>query len=144
MHRKRPRARTLLALLTGALLAGSSLSAVPAAAHPDEPAAEESFQQVTLAKGADAVGEPMSLAVLPDRRVLHTSRDGTLRITDAGGDTTVSGTLDVYNHDEEGLQGVGVDPDFAENRAINHDKAPKLDTPAGDAPQNGTAADVAP
>ncbi|MGW2509699.1 ThuA domain-containing protein [Streptomyces scopuliridis] len=144
MHRKRPRARTFLALLTGALLAGSSLSAVPAAAHPDHPAAEESFQQVTLAKGADAVGEPMSLAVLPDRRVLHTSRDGTLRITDAGGDTMVSGTLDVYSHDEEGLQGVGVDPDFAENRAIYLFYAPKLDTPAGDAPENGTAADFAP
>ncbi|MFE4175453.1 ThuA domain-containing protein [Streptomyces sp. NPDC056909] len=144
MHRKRPRARTLLALLTGALLAGSSISAVPAAAHPDHPVAEESFQQVTLAKGADEVGEPMSLAVLPDRQVLHTSRDGTLRITDAGGDTTIAGTLDVYNHDEEGLQGVGVDPDFAENRAIYLFYAPKLNTPAGDAPENGTAADFAP
>ncbi|MFJ2171912.1 ThuA domain-containing protein [Streptomyces sp. NPDC087851] len=152
MHRKRPRAgqhpraRNLLALLTGALLAGSSLSAVPASAAGAGPsaAAEESFQQVTLAKGADEVGEPMSLAVLPDRRVLHTSRDGTLRLTDAGGDTMVSGTLDVYNHDEEGLQGVGVDPGFAENRAIYLYYAPELDTPAGDAPENGTPADFAP
>ncbi|MFF1417818.1 ThuA domain-containing protein [Streptomyces sp. NPDC058280] len=145
MPRKRPRARSLLALLTGAVLAAASLSAVPAAAHdPEPPAAEESFQQVTLAKGADEVGEPMSLAVLPDRQVLHTSRDGTLRITDAGGATKVSGTLEVYSHDEEGLQGVGVDPDFAENRAIYLFYAPKLDTPAGDAPENGTAADFAP
>ncbi|WP_327233533.1 ThuA domain-containing protein [Streptomyces sp. NBC_01317] len=145
MHRKRPRARSLLALLTGALLAGSSLSAVPATAHePEPPAAAESFQQVTLAKGAAEVGEPMSLAVLPDRQVLHTSRDGTLRITDAEGNTTVSGSLEVYNHDEEGLQGVGVDPDFAENRAIYLFYAPKLSTPAGDAPENGTAADFAP
>ncbi len=30
----------------------------------------------------------MSLAVLPDRSVLHTSRDGELRITDAAGNTT--------------------------------------------------------
>lgn len=92
--------------------------------------AAESFQQVTLAKGAAEVGEPMSLAVLPDRQVLHTSRDGTLRITDAEGNTTVSGSLEVYNHDEEGLQGVGVDPDFAENRAIYLFYAPKLSTPA--------------
>ncbi|AXG81230.1 ThuA domain-containing protein [Streptomyces paludis] len=149
MHKKRPRAATLLALLTSALLAGSSLAAVPAtAADPGPTAADsasaESFQQVTLAKGADEVGEPMSLAVLPDRRVLHTSRDGTLRITDAGGDTTVAGRLDVYSHDEEGLQGVGVDPGFAENRAIYLYYAPKLNTPAGDAPDNGTAADFAP
>ncbi|MEV7084918.1 ThuA domain-containing protein [Streptomyces sp. NPDC093085] len=148
MHRKRPRVRKTLALLAGALLAGSSLSTVPAAAHepetPSAPAAEESFQQVTLAKGADEVGEPMSLAVLPDRSVLHTSRDGTLRITDAGGDTRVAGVLDVYSHDEEGLQGVGVDPGFAENRAIYLYYAPPLDTPAGDAPENGTAADFAP
>ncbi|HZG07279.1 MAG TPA: hypothetical protein VE546_27565, partial [Streptomyces sp.] len=46
-------------------------------------AAAEEFQQVTLAKGVAETGEPMNLAVLPDRSVLHTSRDGTLRITDA-------------------------------------------------------------
>ncbi len=85
----------------------------------------------------------MSLAVLPDRSVLHTSRDGTLRLTDAGGTTKVAGRLDVYNHDEEGLQGVGVDPDFETNRAIYLYYAPPLDTPAGDAPENGTAADFA-
>ena len=144
VHRKRLRARSFLALLTGALLAGSSLSAVPALAADPVPAAAESFQQVTLAKGADEVGEPMSLAVLPDRQVLHTSRDGTLRITDANGTTKVAGTLAVYSHDEEGLQGVGVDPDFAENRAIYLYYAPELSTPAGDAPENGTAADFAP
>ncbi|KIF71185.1 glycosyl hydrolase [Streptomyces sp. AcH 505] len=150
MHRKRLRARPLLALLTGALLAVGSLSAVPAVAadpttrHEEEPAADPSFQQVTLAKGADEVGEPMSLAVLPDRQVLHTSRDGTLRITDAAGTTKVAGTLEVYSHDEEGLQGVGVDPGFAQNRAIYLYYAPKLNTPDGDAPENGTAADFAP
>ena len=46
------------------------------------------FQQVTLAKGVAEVGEPMSLAVLPDRSVLHTARNGTLRRTDAAGNTT--------------------------------------------------------
>ena len=33
-------------------------------------------------------------AVLPDRSVLHTARNGTLRRTDAGGTTTVIGTLE--------------------------------------------------
>ncbi|MEU2432755.1 ThuA domain-containing protein [Streptomyces sp. NPDC007861] len=153
MHRKRPgaqraRIRKGLALLTGGLLAATSLaiSAPGAAAHPDHPApapAAEEFQQVTLAKSEPETGEPMSLAVLPDRSVLHTSRDGELRRTDAAGNTKVIGTIPVYSHDEEGLQGVGIDPAFAENRAIYLYYAPPLDTPAGDAPNDGTAADFA-
>ncbi|MEV6474218.1 ThuA domain-containing protein [Streptomyces sp. NPDC051657] len=156
MHRTRKRllartrVRKSLALFTGGLLAAATLtlgSAPGATAHPghpghDEPVAED-FQQVTLAKGAEETGEPMSLAVLPDRSVLHTSRSGELRITDSAGNTRVSGTLPVYTHDEEGLQGVGVDPDFAENRAIYLFYAPPMDTPAGDAPETGTAADFA-
>ncbi|MFJ5049939.1 ThuA domain-containing protein [Streptomyces sp. NPDC088719] len=156
MHRTRKRllartrVRTSLALFTGGLLAATTLtlgSAPGATAHPghpghDEPVAED-FQQVTLAKGAEETGEPMSLAVLPDRSVLHTSRSGELRITDSAGNTRISGTLPVYTHDEEGLQGVGVDPDFAENRAIYLFYAPPMDTPAGDAPETGTAADFA-
>ncbi|WP_217180464.1 PQQ-dependent sugar dehydrogenase [Streptomyces sp. AC495_CC817] len=137
-----------IALLTGLLLAGASLSltAPPAGAADAEPkaAAAEDFQQVTLAKGEPEVGEPMSLAVLPDRSVLHTSRDGELRLTDAAGNTRLAGKLDVYSHDEEGLQGIGVDPGFADNRFIYLYYAPPLNTPAGDAPETGTAADFAP
>ncbi|MER5953754.1 PQQ-dependent sugar dehydrogenase [Streptomyces sp. NPDC001893] len=149
MHRKRPRFRKALALLTGSLLAGASLAIgaphAGAAPAPDAAvAAAEDFQQVTLAKGAEEVGEPMSLAVLPDRKVLHTSRDGVLRLTDENGTTKVAGKLDVYSHDEEGLQGVGVDPKFSNNHFIYLYYAPPLDTPAGDAPNDGTAADFKP
>ncbi|MGI5193605.1 PQQ-dependent sugar dehydrogenase [Streptomyces sp. CA-288835] len=155
-HTRRPRLRGALALLSGLLLAGASLGltapaagaavadpggAAPAAAV--EPKAED-FQQVTLAKGEPETGEPMSLAVLPDRSVLHTSRDGELRLTDAAGTTKLAGKLDVYAHDEEGLQGVGVDPGFADNRFIYLYYAPPMNTPAGDAPETGTAADFAP
>ncbi|MCC3650920.1 PQQ-dependent sugar dehydrogenase [Streptomyces sp. S07_1.15] len=155
MHRKRLRLRKSLALLTSSLLAGATLAltappsgAAPAPASGERagqaaPAAED-FQQVTLAKGVAETGEPMTLAVLPDRSVLHTSRDGTLRITDAAGNTEVSGKLPVYSHDEEGLQGVAVDPDFSDNRAVYLYYAPKLDTPGGDAPDNGSAEDFAP
>ncbi|MFD7502253.1 PQQ-dependent sugar dehydrogenase [Streptomyces sp. NPDC059850] len=142
MHRKRHGLRGSLALLTSALLVGTGL-AFTASPPAEAEQADEKFQQVTLAKGAAETGEPMSLAVLPDRSVLHTSRDGTLRLTDAGGDTKVSGKLPVYSHDEEGLQGVGIDPGFQENRAIYLYYAPPLDTPAGDAPEEGTAADFA-
>ncbi|MFC8871705.1 PQQ-dependent sugar dehydrogenase [Streptomyces sp. NPDC057148] len=106
--------------------------------------AAEEFQQVTLAKGVAETGEPMTLAVLPDRSVLHTSRDGTLRLTDPAGNTAVAGRVDVYSHDEEGLQGVAVDPGFATNRFVYLYYAPQLDTPAGDAPADGSASDFAP
>ncbi|MGW0605442.1 PQQ-dependent sugar dehydrogenase [Streptomyces sp. NPDC002640] len=136
-----------VALLGGALLACTSLTLAtgPAGAAPAAPAAEEAqFQQVTLAKGVEMIGEPMSLAVLPDRSVLTTSRDGSLYLTDDAGNTSLSGRLDVYSHDEEGLQGIAVDPDFEQNRYVYLYYAPRLDTPEGDAPETGTAADFEP
>ncbi|MEU6843330.1 PQQ-dependent sugar dehydrogenase [Streptomyces sp. NPDC046716] len=141
--RPRPRHR-LLALFGSALLAAGALTPVAVAAEPEQAAAAEEFQQVTLAKGVAETGEPMTMAVLPDRSVLHTSRDGTLRLTDAAGTTKVSGKLDVYSHDEEGLQGVGIDPGFSANRFVFLYYAPKSSTPGGDAPADGTAADFAP
>ena len=149
-HTGRPRLRGALALLSGAILAAASLTLTApevGAAVADVGgvgAAAEDFQQVTLAKGEPEVGEPMSLAVLPDRSVLHTSRDGELRLTDSAGNTRLVGKIPVYSHDEEGLQGVGLDPGFAENRFIYLYYAPPLNTPAGDAPETGTAADFAP
>ncbi|GLZ60292.1 PQQ-dependent sugar dehydrogenase [Micromonospora sp. NBRC 107095] len=123
----------LLAVAAGTvtLAAGSA----PAQAHT---IVASDFQQVELARGVTDMGEPMSLAVLPDRSVLHTARNGTLRRTDANGTTSVIGTLSVYTHDEEGLQGVGVDPGFASNRYIYLYYAPPLSTPGGDAPATGT------
>ncbi|SER80760.1 PQQ-dependent sugar dehydrogenase [Streptomyces qinglanensis] len=130
-------------LLTGATAVAAQAADAPATTAPDkaaQPAAGD-FQQVTLAKGVAETGEPMTMAVLPDRSVLHTSRDGTLRLTDAQGNTKTAGRLDVYNHDEEGLQGVGVDPRFTKNHFVYLYYAPPLDTPEGDAPDTGTAAD---
>ncbi|MET0424907.1 MAG: PQQ-dependent sugar dehydrogenase [Actinoplanes sp.] len=120
-----------------ALLVAATLVATPAPALAIDinPA---DYQQVTLAKGVDEVGEPMAIAVLPDRSVLHTARNGALRRTDANGTTTLLGTLPVYSHDEEGLQGVGVDPGFATNRQIYLYYAPPLTTPGGDAPATGS------
>ncbi|MGC4808452.1 PQQ-dependent sugar dehydrogenase [Micromonospora sp. DT233] len=129
----------LLAVAAGAIGPGVGPTGLggpaPAAAHVITPS---DFQQVELARGVAEVGEPISMAVLPDRSVLHTARDGTLRRTDSAGTTKVVGTLAVYNHDEEGLQGVGVDPNFATNRHIYLYYAPPLSTPAGDAPATGT------
>ncbi|MFI1397061.1 lectin [Streptomyces sp. NPDC020681] len=138
---------TLLTPAASAAEAPSAQSAPPATEPrqaPEPTALAEEFQQVTLAKGVEETGEPMTMAVLPDRSVLHTSRDGTLRLTDAVGTTKVAGKLDVYAHDEEGLQGIGVDPGFASNRHVYLYYAPKLATPATDAPSDGTDADFAP
>src|SRR5688500_12355586 len=74
------------------------------------------FQKVQL---NDRPGEPMSLAVLPDGRVLHTARTGEVRIHNPrnGLNTLVINMADttqnpkgLYQHDEEGLQGIAVDP----------------------------------
>ncbi|WP_375537850.1 PQQ-dependent sugar dehydrogenase [Streptomyces sp. Amel2xB2] len=141
--RSRVAALVSVLLLGGALNLGASPSSYAAAPRPEAKAAAD-FQQVTLAKGEPETGEPMTLAVLPDSSVLHTSRDGTLRLTDKGGATKVAGKIPVYNHDEEGLQGVGVDPDFSQNRAVYLYYAPPLDTPEGDAPETGSAEDFKP
>ncbi|MEY7972884.1 ThuA domain-containing protein [Saccharomonospora xinjiangensis] len=109
-----------------------------------EPPADADFDQITLAKGEAVTGEPIALAVLPDRRVLHTSRDGRVFLTTPDGNTSVAANLDVYNHDEDGLQGIAVDPDFETNRWVYLYYAPPLDTPSGDAPENGTPEDFAP
>ncbi|HEX5540381.1 MAG TPA: ThuA domain-containing protein [Micromonospora sp.] len=105
---------------------------------------DANFEQVTLARGANATGEPMNLAVLPDLRVLHTSRDGRVFLTTPDGATSLAARIPVYNHDEDGLQGIGVDPDFANNNFVYLYYAPLLNTPDGDAPNDGTAADFAP
>ncbi|WP_309501150.1 PQQ-dependent sugar dehydrogenase [Saccharopolyspora gloriosae] len=132
------------------LAACTSVAVVTAAAFTVPPASAASpppdaaFDQITLAKGEAKLGEPMALAVLPDLRVLHTSRDGDVYLTTPDATTTLAADLPVYNHDEDGLQGVAVDPDFAANRWVYLYYAPPLDTPAGDAPEEGTAEELAP
>jgi len=132
----RARKRSLATIF---LIAAASVTvaAAPSASAVIDPA---DFDQVELARGLTDMGEPISMALLPDDSVLHTARDGKLRRTDNAGTTTLIGTLPVYSHDEEGLQGVGVDPGFATNRAIYLFYAPRLATPTGDAPDTGTAA----
>ncbi|MFG1640885.1 carbohydrate-binding protein [Amycolatopsis sp. NPDC049252] len=129
-------------LLGTVVLSTGLLLTVDAPARADIPPAD--YQQVALATGAAELGEAMSLAVLPDRSVVHTSRDGTVRVTTAAGATSVAAKLNVYTHDEEGLQGVAADPGFATNRYVWLYFSPRLSTPDGDAPTDGTAADFAP
>jgi len=84
-----------------------ALLALPSVAGGDSPPPASRFQKVML---NDHPGEPMSLAVLPDGRVLHAARTGTVRIHNPRtGLNTVAANVPIYQHDEEGLQGIAVD-----------------------------------
>jgi cytochrome c len=81
----------------------------------------------------DEPGEPMSLAVLPDGRVLHNTRGGEIRLYDpASGASPVITTVPVYSHDEDGLQTISIDPDFASNKWVYIYYSPRLNTPVDD------------
>jgi len=153
-HRTTPRRGTTVAVLTATFAGLAGLTSLPASAHPGHepdpvPADQTAFQKVTL---NDRPGEPMSLAVLPDLRVLHTARTGQVRINDPRtGLNPIAADVPIYQHDEEGLQGVAIDPDFRHNHWVYLYYSPPGTTPVddpatpdvneGDAPTTGTQAD---
>ncbi|QGH70026.1 PQQ-dependent sugar dehydrogenase [Pseudactinotalea sp. HY158] len=112
--------------MTGAVAApghgGDGSAAVLAA---EDPALDwNNYEKILLTKDT---GEPIDLAVLPDSRVLHTARDGVVRLTDPStGLTTEAGKLDVYHNSEDGLQGIAIDPDFEENNWVYLVYAPRV------------------
>ncbi|MFD4421942.1 PQQ-dependent sugar dehydrogenase [Agromyces sp. NPDC058484] len=142
--------RQFAALAAGAVaLAAIGFAGSPAAAHdghdhdaePGGTAALDwtNYEKVLLTKN---VGEPIDLAVLPDSRVLHTARNGDIRLTDpTTGVTKVVNTIPVYANSEDGLQTVALDPDFENNgwvylvyAPVDADGDGAADTPTGSAP----------
>jgi cytochrome c len=100
---------------TAAMLVAIVVAPSSARAQESPPPATR-FEKVTL---DDFPGEPMNLAVLPDGRVLHTTRAGEVRLHNPRtGLNTLAATLDVYQHDEEGLQSVAIDPNFETNHWV--------------------------
>jgi cytochrome c len=142
------RRAAILAILACLVAALGGLSAAPSVAQTAQPPPDSEFEKVTL---NDFPGEPMDLAVLPDGRVLHTTRPGELWLHDpATGRNRVVNEFNVYRHDEEGLQSVALDPNFGENGWVYIYYSPPLNTPVdnpvtpvneGDAPFFGTQAD---
>ena len=125
---------TALAVPTATATADDPDARAPRAAA-DIPA--DDFQQVPLALGAAELGEPMSLAVLPDRSVLHTSRDGTLRLTDAAGNTKTRRQARRLHARRGGPPGRRRRPGLRRPTASSTSTTrPPLDTPAGDAPDD--------
>jgi glucose/arabinose dehydrogenase len=126
-----------------------ALFAMPSLAAAQTPPPDSSFQKVVI---DDSPGEPMDLAVMPDGRVLHVTRQGQVWLHDPDtGLKTLAAELDVYQHDEEGLQNIALDPNFEQNGWVYMYYSPPLNTPVddpatptvneGDAPEFGTAAD---
>ncbi|MFD2028280.1 PQQ-dependent sugar dehydrogenase [Promicromonospora aerolata] len=148
--RARARQKKALAALAATSLIGVALLAAPTASAQGTDESEtaaaadtdwNNYEKVLLTKD---VGEPIDMAVLPDRRVLHTARNGEVRVTDpATGVTKAAGTLDVYANSEDGLQGIALAPDFATSNEVYLVYAPRdadgdgqADTPAGNAPNS--------
>ncbi|WP_220039695.1 PQQ-dependent sugar dehydrogenase [Nonomuraea aridisoli] len=151
------RARTAIAALTAAaFLLPATVAQAAGATTAVAPPPDDQFQKVTL---NDHPGEPMDLAVLPDSRVLHTTRQGEVWLHDPKtGLNTLAAEIDVYQHDEEGLQSIALSPGFGKGSKkddwIYLYYSPPLDTPEddpdtpdvneGDAPETGTPEDFEP
>ncbi|MCQ2001116.1 PQQ-dependent sugar dehydrogenase [Arthrobacter zhaoxinii] len=143
-----------LAALMAVSLAVAPAQAKPRPGAPATPPPDSAFQKVTL---NDFPGEPVDLAVLPNKDVLHTTRQGEVWLNDSStGLNTLAGTIDVYEHDEEGLQSIAIDPKFGHrgHNWVYMYYSPPLDTPVddpatpgvneGDAPATGTPEDFEP
>jgi cytochrome c len=132
------RALALAALGTGVVGCGED--------HPETvPPRPSRFVQTVLDA---APGEPVGLAVLPDGRVLHTTRDGNVWLHGGASEKALAASIPVYTHDEEGLQGIAVDPEFSTNGWVYVYYSPPLDSLVDDpateadeglAPVTGTA-----
>ena len=140
--------RRAVVLMSFVLVLGV-LTTAPAGAQSDQPPPDSEFDKVVLDQ---TPGEPMDIAVMPDGDVLHVTRQGHVWLHSADtGLKTLAAMIDVYQHDEEGLQNVALDPNFEENGWVYLYYSPPLDTPQddpatpdvneGDAPFNGTEED---
>ncbi len=110
----------------------SPRTAHPPSEHAAAKGSSPGFQKVTL---NDRPGEPMDLAVLPNGDVLHTTRAGEIWRNDAKtGVNSIVGRIKVYNHDEEGLQSIALDPNFSmkKNNWVYLYYSPPLKTPKDD------------
>ncbi len=74
---------------------------------------ENRFQKVVL---EDNLNEPMELEMLPDGRILFIERRGDIKLYDpTDGKTAIISHLKTFNELEDGVLGLALDPNFAEN-----------------------------
>ncbi|GGI03443.1 glycosyl hydrolase [Egicoccus halophilus] len=127
----------MLSMFVAAVMALAMLPSTPASgqdAGTPDPENWDNFAKVTL---TSEVGEPMSMAVLPDGRVLHTNRQGQFRLYDPlTASTRIITSLPVYSFSEDGMQGIAVDPDFEDNGWVYVYYSPVIEGfPSGAAPE---------
>ena len=76
------------------------------------------------------LNEPMELDLLPDGRILFIERRGDLHVHDPKTSTTKTiATLDVHTEHEDGLLGLALDPNYAENHWVYLFNSPPGDEP---------------
>lgn len=136
------------ALATALVLGGTSTVAFAhdGVDHSTEPGAEaaldwSNYEKILLTKN---VGEPIGMSVMPDGSVLHTARNGDIRLTDPDtGVTKLVNKIDVYANSEDGMQTATLAPDFAESGWVYLFYAPRVmeapypeTTPTGSAPNS--------
>jgi glucose/arabinose dehydrogenase len=141
IHARARRGRGLAASIAVTGLVASGLTVAAATSAGAEPALDWSnYERTTLTRD---VGEPIGMAIFPDGRVIHTARNGEVRVTDPStGVVEIVNELDVYANSEDGLQGIALDPEFEENGWVYLVYSPRdadgdgvADVPAGNAPQ---------
>ena len=77
---------------------------------------ENRFNQIVFAEGLD---EPTELEILPDGRLIFAERKGDLHIMDPESrDLSTVTTLEVNTTHEDGLMGIALDPEYAENNWV--------------------------
>ena len=115
--RKRARGLLRVALVVGALAAGSTLAPRAAANGMLYPSEAGPLRVTEVARGLES---PWALAFLPDGRLLVTERPGRMRIVDAQGRVSepVTGVPEVHARGQGGLLDVVLGPDFARDRLI--------------------------
>ncbi|GAB5519805.1 MAG: lectin [Rhodothermales bacterium] len=117
----------LLALLAGTVACSSNDNpGVDYYAVAEKPK-DNRFSKVVLDQG---LYEPMELDFLDDNRIIFVQRRGEVLIHDiAAGTTEEIYTFDVYHEQEDGLLGVAVDPNYAENNWVYMIYSPPGDEP---------------
>ena len=75
------------------------------------------YQAKAIASGLD---KPWGIVMLPDGRLLITQKAGTMRIATTEGQLSepITGIPKVDSRGQGGLQGLAIDPDFANNRTV--------------------------